>query len=174
MGVFAVVNDDCPDVDEDEEDDVCEFLEREEEGEDVVGQALRIAVHGMESVRGERRRHNPFVVGLVQRLVDALVVQTAVDPVDAKVGEADKQRKLQPVVPGSWTLLCRVVELRIAAHFSQEPWRGKDGHDREGDVGLFHLESNLILEVSWMGEGRLVKDEEIGCGREDIVDDDTE
>ena len=31
--VLAIVDEDCPDVDEDEESDVGEFLEREEEGE---------------------------------------------------------------------------------------------------------------------------------------------
>lgn len=35
--VFAVMDEYCPDVDEDEEANVDEFLEREEEGEDVVG-----------------------------------------------------------------------------------------------------------------------------------------
>ena len=30
------------------------------------------------------------MVGLVQRLVDALVVQAAVDPVNAEIGEADE------------------------------------------------------------------------------------
>ena len=35
--VFTVVDDDRPDVDEDEKADVEEFLEREDEGEDVVG-----------------------------------------------------------------------------------------------------------------------------------------
>jgi len=35
--VFPVVDEDRPDVDEYEEADVEEFLEREEEGEDVVG-----------------------------------------------------------------------------------------------------------------------------------------
>lgn len=35
--VFAVVDEYRPDIDEDEEADVKEFLEREEEWEDVVG-----------------------------------------------------------------------------------------------------------------------------------------
>ena len=110
----------------------------------------------------------------MQRLVDALVVQAAVDPVNAEIGEADEQWKLQPVVPDSRTLLCRVVELRVAAHFSQEPGRGEDGHDGESDVRLLHLKSDLVLEVSWVGEGSLVEDEEVRCGREHIVDEDTE
>ena len=36
---------------------------------DVVGEALRPTVHGMERVAGERRGILPLVVGLVQRLV---------------------------------------------------------------------------------------------------------
>lgn len=124
----------------------------------MVGQSLCIAVHGMKSVRGEGRGHNPLVVRLVQRLVYALVVQTPVDPVDKEVGKADKEWELQPVIPRSWSLLCCIVELRVATHFGQEPWRCKDRHDREGSVCLLHLEFDLVLEVSWMGESRLIED----------------
>ena len=35
--IFAVVDEHGPDLDEQEEGEVCEFLEREDEGEDVVG-----------------------------------------------------------------------------------------------------------------------------------------
>lgn len=42
--VFPVVDEDRPDVDEDEEGDVGNFLEGEDEGEDVVGEGLGEAV----------------------------------------------------------------------------------------------------------------------------------
>ena len=42
--VFAVMDEDSPDVDEDEEGDVCEFLEGEQEREEVVWNALGEAV----------------------------------------------------------------------------------------------------------------------------------
>ena len=48
--VFAVVDEDGPDVDEDEQGDVGEFLEGEEEWEEVVGDALGEAVEGVECV----------------------------------------------------------------------------------------------------------------------------
>lgn len=96
--VFAVVDEDGPDVDEDEEDHVGEFLEWEEEGEEVVRDGLGEAINGVESVRGEGRRHDPLVVGLVQTFVDQGVVETAVDEVDAAVGEEDEEGELEVVV----------------------------------------------------------------------------
>lgn len=125
-------------------------------------------------MRGKGCRHDPFVVGLMQRLIDTLVVKAAVDPVDAEIGEADKEGELQPVVPDAWALLCCIVELRVAAYFSKEPGRGEDCHDGKGDVGLLHLKSDLVLEVSRVGEGRFVKNKEVRCGREDVVDEDPE
>jgi len=107
--VFAVVDQDGPDVDEDEEEDVCEFRKWEQEGEDVVGKALGVAVGGVERVRGEGRGHDPLVVRLVDVFVDAWVVETAVDPVDGRVGEEEEERELQVVVPESWALVYGVV-----------------------------------------------------------------
>lgn len=72
--VLAVVNQDGPKVDKDEQGDVGELLQGEEQGEDVVGERLRPAVDGVEGVRGVGRRHDPPVVRLVQRLVDGRVV----------------------------------------------------------------------------------------------------
>lgn len=69
--VLAVVDEDGPDVDEDEQGDVGELLEREEEGEDVVGERLGEAVDRVEGVGGEGAGHDPLVVWFVQALVDA-------------------------------------------------------------------------------------------------------
>jgi hypothetical protein len=173
VGILAVVDQDCPDVDEDEEGDVGKLLEREEEGEDMVRQTLGIAIHGVEGVRGKGRGHDPLVVGLVQRLVNALVVESTVNPVDTEIGEEEEEGKLGPVVPGTGALLCGIVELRVAADFSQEPGRSEDGHDREGDVGLLHLETDLVFEVSGMVEGTLVEDEVVGQRGENVVYNDT-
>ena len=68
--VEALTNEDSPKIDEDEESDVRDFLEREDEWKDVVGYALGEAIHRMESVAGVRCRHDPLVMWLVQRLVD--------------------------------------------------------------------------------------------------------
>ncbi len=63
--VLAVVDEDGPDLDEEEEGQVGEFLQGEDEGEDVVGNALGPAVDGVEGDGGVGRRHDPFMVRLV-------------------------------------------------------------------------------------------------------------
>lgn len=63
--VFAVVDEDGPEIDEGEEEDVGVFIEREEEGVDVVWDGLGPAVDGVEGVRGVGCRHDPFVVWFV-------------------------------------------------------------------------------------------------------------
>ena len=75
----------------------------------MVGKALSVAVGGMECVRGERSRHDPLVVWLVDVLVDTGMVQTAVDPVDGRVGEEEEEGKLKVVVPESRALIHCVV-----------------------------------------------------------------
>ena len=97
--VLAVVDHDGPDLDEGEEGDVGELLQREDEGEQVVGDGLGKAVERVEGVAGEGRGHDPLVVRLVQALVEELAVQGAVDPVDAEVGEGQEDGELDPV-PG--------------------------------------------------------------------------
>lgn len=92
--VLTVVDHDGPDVDEGEEGHVGEFLQGEEEGEEVVGQRLREAVERVEGVRGVGCGNDPFVVRLVEGLVQAGVVQAAVDPVDEEVGEEEEDGEL--------------------------------------------------------------------------------
>lgn len=156
--VFAVVDEHRPEIDEDEEGDVGEFLEREDEGEDVVGEALGEAVHWVERVAGERRGHDPFVVRFVQRLVHPWVVQPSVDPVDAEIGEADEEGELQDVVQGERCVGWGVVELRVATGFDEEEGSGEDGHYGHRDHGLADLETDLIFEVFGVGEGCVVED----------------
>ena len=52
--ILAVMNEDGPQVDKGEQENVCDLLQREDEGEDVVGNTLRPAIERVESVRGER------------------------------------------------------------------------------------------------------------------------
>jgi len=59
------MNRDGPEIDKGEDGDVCEFLHGEEKGKDVVWNALREAIEGVEGVACKRRRHNPLVVRLV-------------------------------------------------------------------------------------------------------------
>src|ERR1700742_1758948 len=97
--VFSIVDEDGPDVDEHEESNVCKLLEGEEERENVVRRRLCESVEWVESMRCEWRRNNPFVMRLVQGLVHQRMMQAAVDPVDAEVGEEDEEWELEHVVP---------------------------------------------------------------------------
>lgn len=81
--VLAVVDQDCPDVDKDEKGDRGKLGQREEEWENVVWKTLSIAIERVESVRGKGSGHDPLVVWLVDVLVDAGMVKSTVDPVDA-------------------------------------------------------------------------------------------
>jgi len=171
---LAVVDQDGPDVDEDEQRDVGDLLQREEEGEHVVGDGLREAVERVEGVRGERRRHDPLVVRLVQGLVDGRVVQAAVDQVDEEVGEEEEERELQDVVPEPRPVGGRVVELGVAAALGDEADGGQQGHQGHGAVGLDHLELDLVLEELGVREGVVVEDEVVGGRGDDEVEEDAE
>jgi hypothetical protein len=168
--VLAVVDEDGPDVDEDEQGDVGELLEGEDEGEDVVGEGLGEAVNGVEGVGGEGGRHDPFVVRFVQALVDGGMVQAAVDPVDAKVGEEDEERELEVAVLGEGRGGGGVVELAIAPNLGEEEGCGEYGHGGHGVHGLFDFEADLVYQVFGVGEGGMVEDEEVRGGCADEVD----
>lgn len=98
---FTIVNHDCPDVNEGEQADVGELVEREDEWENVVWHTLRVSVQWVESVRREWSWHDPLVVWLVEVLVDKRVMQSAVDEVDEEVGEEQEQWDLKDVVPAT-------------------------------------------------------------------------
>lgn len=97
--VLAVVDKNSPDVDEKEQSNVGELLQRKEEGEDVIRKRLSVSVERMEGMRCEWTGHDPFVVRLVEGFVDGFVVQAAVNPVNAEIRERDKEGKLQAGVP---------------------------------------------------------------------------
>lgn len=172
--VLAVVDHDGPEVDKDEEEDVGHLLQREDEGEDVVGNGLGKAVDRVEGVAGKGRGHDPFVVRFVQRLVDGRVVQAAVNPVDEEVGEDDEERELQEIVPQAGAVGGDVVELAVAADLEQEERRRQQGDEGHGLVGVDNLEPDLVLEELGVAHDALVEDEKEGHGGKDEVDDDAE
>lgn len=164
-GILAVVNEDGPDVDEHKESNVGKLLQREEEGEDVVWQGLRVSIKWVECVRRERGRHNPLVVRLVKCLVNHWVVQSTVDPVDEEIGESDEEGELQDGVPATH-VPCRgfrklVVDERETADFGDEPWRGEQGNDGHCAHSLVDFHAHLVLEVFGVVHGRLVEDEDV-------------
>ena len=169
--VLAVVDEDGPAVDEDEQGDVGDFLKGKEEGVDVVGKGLAEAVERVEGMRGEGGGHDPFVVRFVQVLVECRVMETAVDPVDPEVCEEDEEGKLEVVVLGKGGGSRGVVEFGVAAHFGHEEGNGQEGQEGHADHGLLYLEADLVLEVFWVSEGGVVEDEVVGRGGADKVDD---
>lgn len=68
--VVAIVDRNGPDVDKDVEGQVQNLMEGEEEGVEVVREALEEAVQGMEGVAGEGGGDLPYVVRFVKQLVD--------------------------------------------------------------------------------------------------------
>ena len=96
--ILSVMNHDGPNVDEGKQCHIRQFLQREDEGEHMVGDALSKAVEGVESMACKRCRHDPFVVWLVKRLVHSGVMQAAMDPVNEAIGEEEEEGKLEIVV----------------------------------------------------------------------------
>lgn len=143
--VLAVMNEDGPQVDETEEEDVGELLQREDEGEDVVGHALGPSVKRVEGVRGEGGGHNPLVVRLVESAVDAWVVQTSVNPVDEEIGEEDKDGELEDAVVGEGLLGDGIVQFGVTPDLEDEEGRGQESHWGHGGHGLLDFQGNLAL-----------------------------
>lgn len=113
---LAIVDQDGPEVDKDEEQNKRHFLQGEKEGKDVVGDGLGEAVEGVEGVGGEGSGHDPLVVRLVKTLVDERVMQPAMDPVDAEIGKHDEEGELEPIIGGKWGVVDQIVEFGPAAH----------------------------------------------------------
>lgn len=159
--IFPVMDQDGPQVDEPEKDDVGEFLKREDEREQMVRNALRPAIQRMECVRCIRTGHDPLVMRLVERLVNQRVVQSAMDPIDAKIGEGDEQGELQEAVVGEGLLGESIVELRIPPNLGDQEWRGQQGHDGHGPHGLGDLHGDLVFKELGVLDGGLVPNEDV-------------
>lgn len=140
----------------------------------MVREGLREAVEGVERVGGVRRGHDPFVVRFVQGFVDFRVVQAAVDPVDEEVGEEDEEGELEVIVEREGGLSRGVVEEGVAADFGGEEGGGEERHDGHGGVGLSHFEADLVLEEFGVVDCGFVKDEDVGQGGADEVDEEAE
>jgi len=87
---IRIVNEHRPNVHPDKECEVEMLLDGEEVGEYMVGEGLEVTVEWVESVCGEGRGHDPFVVWLVDVLVDTWVVFPSVNPVNAVISEDEE------------------------------------------------------------------------------------
>lgn len=89
--VVAVMDAHGPAVDAHIHEQVEVLVEREQEDENVIGQALQITIQGVEGMRGKRGHSNPLVMWLVHILVEEFdIVQSSMNKVDAHVCELDK------------------------------------------------------------------------------------
>lgn len=84
----------------------------------------------MKRVGGVGCGHDPFVVGLVEGFIDTGVVEAAVYPVDAKVGKADEEGKLEVVIESEGRVRGCVVEFSVSTDFKEKERSGTDGHNR--------------------------------------------
>lgn len=80
------------------------------------------------------------------------------DEVYAKVGENEEERKLRPIVPSSWSIRERVVQLGVATHFGEEEGGCHDGNPWHSIHCLANFHLDLVLEKLRVLEGSLVKD----------------
>lgn len=82
---IRVVNEHRPNVHGDKKGEVEVFLDREDVGEDVIGEGLEVAVDWVESVCGEGCGYDPPVVWFVNVLVDQRVVFPSMNPINAVI-----------------------------------------------------------------------------------------
>ena len=172
--IFTIVDHDGPKVDEAKEEDICDLLEGKDKREDVVRDALRPAVNGVEGVGRIRAGHDPLVMGLMQGLVNERVMETPMDPVDAKIGESEEERELEDAVVREWLFSERVIEFGIASDLGDEERSGQQGHERHRTHCLHDLHWDLVLEEFRMLEGGLVPDEDVGQSCTDEIDKEAE
>ena len=107
--VFPIVDEDGPEVDEAEKDHIGEFLEGQNEREDMIRHTLWPAIERVEGVGREWRGHDPPVMRLVQSSVDERVMQPTVNPVDKEIRKQDEYRELNDVVEWEWSVFSIIV-----------------------------------------------------------------
>jgi hypothetical protein len=102
--------------------------------------------------------HDPLVVRLMQALVEDWMMETTMDPIYEKIGEHDKERELEKVVPQPWAIFGLVVHLAVSSYFCQEEWGSHQSHSWKRHARLLHLHSHLVFEVFWVIECGLIED----------------
>jgi len=118
----------------------------------------------------KRSRHNPPMMRLMQRLINQRMMQPAMNQINQPIRKHQEQRELRDHVPPP-ILLGVQVQFAVAADFREEPWGGEDGHlgQRVHCQGDFLFD--LAGEETGVGFVGFVKDEVVGQGGEDEVED---
>ena len=140
----------------------------------MVGNTLTPAIQWVERIAGVRSRNDPFVVRLVQSLIDERMVQSTMDPVDTEIRERDEQRILEVIVERERGLAGEIVELGVSLDLGHEERRGQGSHDGHSLQRLFDLEGDLIAQELGMLHSAMVVDEVVGESRAEEVEEEAE
>ncbi len=110
------------------------------------------------------------MVCLVDVLVYPRVVLQPVNPVNAEVGKAQKQRRTRHQV---WppVIIHSIVHFRMPSDLSNEPRQHQEVDPWRRNHARFDLQPNLILDISGMMFESTIKEEVVGEGTDYEVDD---
>lgn len=86
----ALTDQHSPHGNEDKETNISTFLQREENGIDMVWKTLRPPVQRVKSVTRKRRRYGPFMVWFMKPAVYEWMVQASMYPIDPTICEEDE------------------------------------------------------------------------------------
>lgn len=159
--VLAIVDEDCPHVDEDEQRNIGELLKREDEWEKMIRHRLKEPVDWMERVRGERCWHDPLVVRLVKCLVYRRMVEAPMNEVDQEIGEEQEEGELDPVVQWERRIIRVVVQFGVSPNVDPEGDGCQCGHADHSGKRLLNLHLHLVLEKLGVLEDGLVEDQPV-------------
>jgi len=81
------VDEDGPEVNQDEEDEVEMPLEGEDEDKEVVWNGLGVTVDWVEGMRSIRCRNDPLVMRFVEHLIEKRKMEPSMDPVNSVIGK---------------------------------------------------------------------------------------
>lgn len=165
----TVMNQDRPDLHEDEHDQVKVPLHRADEDEDVVRQRLHEPVGRVESECCPRSRHNPLVVWLMDVLVHAWVVLQPVNPVNGDIIEGDIQQ-CRDCYPCPAILADISVEKTLSPYLGEKDGKRHQVDPRDSVHGRSDFLADLVLQEARVMLKSPIKDEVVRQGREHPIE----